>query len=663
MSIFNYEEKYLAHTDLIQYNRIDGVWNNVPLYSVRDSILNPIIGKYAEFLNKKKTSIEKLYVLRPTSNGSNTYNLAELEYSGSGGGVSSWNDLLDKPDTLLGFGITDGVSLNLFNNHINNQGDQKHLSSTQLNSVLQLLSFWSLDEDGNLFTNRNLYSTGEIAAYSLGISGGGGGSDYERLDTWADYDSSKSGWVLSALLGNDLNTRVTNLENSGGGGGGGSTVEWGTLTNGYRQLTVEGVTYGLAQNTHTHLWADITDKPSAFTPSAHSHGWSEITGKPSTFAPSAHTHAWADITSKPSTFAPSAHTHSAGDITTGTFAIARIPTGTTASTVALGNHLHTGTYEPVFSKNTAFNKDFGTTSGTVAQGNDSRITNGQTAYGWGNHASAGYALNSSLSSYVAKTDSVYIGTTAVPLNRTSGTLDLSGIGTLTAAKVKVDLLSFDKSGNYVGIYDDGEGLPIIAGNTSVMSTYLNYGNVGIGTTSPTERLHVSGNIKSTTKVISPIFDINSVWTIESSGTELHFKQGGTIKARMLADGFVYSGEIAAYSTGTGSSVTDFVVRSGIASQGISTKLAFIGTTYPQIIGNGTQLVLSYSDQVNTGTVYLVNNALRRGASTAMTLGEASYLWENTYTDKITLGNGWTIEQTSSSLTIKRNGVVKSTINA
>lgn len=108
---------------------------------------------------------------------------------------------------------------------------------------------------------------------------------------------------------------------------------------------------------------------------------------------------------------------------------------------------------------------------------------------------------------------------------------------------------------------------------------------------------------------------------------------------MLADGFVYSGEIAAYSTGTGSSVTDFVVRSGIASQGISTKLAFIGTTYPQIIGNGTQLVLSYSDQVNTGTVYLVNNALRRGASTAMTLGEASYLWENTYTDKITLGNG------------------------
>ncbi|AXQ66568.1 MAG: chaperone of endosialidase [Caudoviricetes sp.] len=42
--------------------------------------------------------------------------------------------------------------------------------------------------------------------------------------------------------------------------------------------------------------------------------------------------------------------------------------------------------EPSFSKNTAFNKNFGTTVGTVAEGNDSRILNGQTAFGWGNHA-------------------------------------------------------------------------------------------------------------------------------------------------------------------------------------------------------------------------------------------------------------------------------------
>ena len=48
--------------------------------------------------------------------------------------------------------------------------------------------------------------------------------------------------------------------------------------------------------------------------------------------------------------------------------------------VAAQGHNHAGVYEPVFAKNTAFNKAFGTTAGTVAQGNDSRILNGQTAY-------------------------------------------------------------------------------------------------------------------------------------------------------------------------------------------------------------------------------------------------------------------------------------------
>ena len=39
---------------------------------------------------------------------------------------------------------------------------------------------------------------------------------------------------------------------------------------------------------------------------------------------------------------------------------------------------------------TTFSVNYGTTAGTSAQGNDSRINNGQTAFTWGNHASAGY---------------------------------------------------------------------------------------------------------------------------------------------------------------------------------------------------------------------------------------------------------------------------------
>lgn len=36
---------------------------------------------------------------------------------------------------------------------------------------------------------------------------------------------------------------------------------------------------------------------------------------------------------------------------------------------SLTSHLHTGVYEPVFTKNTGFNKNFGTTAGTVSEGN------------------------------------------------------------------------------------------------------------------------------------------------------------------------------------------------------------------------------------------------------------------------------------------------------
>ncbi|WP_265428919.1 hypothetical protein [Chryseobacterium sp. YIM B08800] len=43
---------------------------------------------------------------------------------------------------------------------------------------------------------------------------------------------------------------------------------------------------------------------------------------------------------------------------------------------------------------TNFTPTYGTSANTVAQGNDSRINNGQTAFGWGNHAAAGYTSQS-----------------------------------------------------------------------------------------------------------------------------------------------------------------------------------------------------------------------------------------------------------------------------
>lgn len=94
----------------------------------------------------------------------------------------------------------------------------------------------------------------------------------------------------------------------------------------------------------------LTGNPSNFLTSVPAQTWESITGKPTLFdgdynslinKPTLFDGTWTSLTGKPSTFTPSAHTHSAADITSGTLAIGRIPTGTTSTTVSLGNHTHT----------------------------------------------------------------------------------------------------------------------------------------------------------------------------------------------------------------------------------------------------------------------------------------------------------------------------------
>lgn len=105
-----------------------------------------------------------------------------------------------------------------------------------------------------------------------------------------------------------------------GGGGGTGSVQWTDVLNKPTTFT---------PSAHTHLWADLTDKPTEFPPIAHTHDWATgITNKPATFPPDphthdeyltqlegdvlyqaintvpVHTHVWADIIDKPATFTP-----------------------------------------------------------------------------------------------------------------------------------------------------------------------------------------------------------------------------------------------------------------------------------------------------------------------------------------------------------------------
>ena len=87
--------------------------------------------------------------------------------------------------------------------------------------------------------------------------------------------------------------------------------------------------------------------------------------------PKAHTHKKADISDFPTSMP-------ASDVPAWAKAVSK-PTYTASEVGASpSSHNHAGTYEPAFTKNSAFNKNFGTAKETVCEGNDSRLTDTRT---------------------------------------------------------------------------------------------------------------------------------------------------------------------------------------------------------------------------------------------------------------------------------------------
>jgi len=113
---------------------------------------------------------------------------------------------------------------------------------------------------------------------------------------------------------------------------------------------------GKASTSHSHVEGDVTGLTSDLAGKAatsHAHAESDVTGLSTDLnalstsiagkASSSHTHIEGDVTGLTSDLAgkaASVHNHAGTDINSGTVAIARLPTGTSGSTVALGNHGH-----------------------------------------------------------------------------------------------------------------------------------------------------------------------------------------------------------------------------------------------------------------------------------------------------------------------------------
>jgi len=224
----------------------------------------------------------------------------------------------------------------------------------------------------------------------------------------------------------------------------------------------------------------------------------------------------------------------------------------TISTIAT-RYWSTGQFEQKFVKNTAFNKNFGTTAGTVAEGNDSRILNGQTAYLWGDHSLQGYATET------------WVGTNYLGINAKAADANLldgldsgqflrSDVDDIATGKLKftndftarghVFLYAFEGEGNSGTAYlqaRDNSGTSNIdlqlrtqnAGNLVNVMKLTSGGRVGIGIAMPTEKLDVNGNILASGEVTAD--NINT--TVQSlSGTTVTWNASSGHHAKITLSG-------------------------------------------------------------------------------------------------------------------------------
>jgi hypothetical protein len=111
--------------------------------------------------------------------------------------------------------------------------------------------------------------------------------------------------------------------------------------------TFQAIAAWVSANPIATTWSTLTGKPETFPPESHVHNASQITDFNSAVVTASPPTDWENIPNKPSTFPPEAHSHDGSDIDSGEIDIAYLPTGTTGTTLALGNHGHATLQAPV----------------------------------------------------------------------------------------------------------------------------------------------------------------------------------------------------------------------------------------------------------------------------------------------------------------------------
>jgi hypothetical protein len=130
---------------------------------------------------------------------------------------------------------------------------------------------------------------------------------------------------------NSLSSRTSDLEKQIKTIQGGNSADWSAITNkptafppsAHSHLisevsNLQTTLDGKSNTGHTHDYSTLTSIPSTFTPSAHTHAITDVTNLQTTLngkSDTGHTHAYSSLTSIPTSFTPSAHSHAITDVT------------------------------------------------------------------------------------------------------------------------------------------------------------------------------------------------------------------------------------------------------------------------------------------------------------------------------------------------------------
>ena len=235
-------------------------------------ITNDALNPYAtqQWVNDKgyaiATDVANTYVTKTTFNTLKTDfdNLSALLNDDVQGKINTWHEVVDFLDEYSGSQDLAAI-LSGMNTDIASRVEKSKFAE-YFNSEM---AKWFVKDDNNKgikpVNSYGLFSDTYVSAkgVSVGSSGGGGGTSYNRLDSWAEYTSAKAGYVLSALLGYDLHTRVNNLANAG--------YITASALSGYAKLSDIPTSLPASD---VAAWAKAASKPS--------YTFSEITNKPTT---------------------------------------------------------------------------------------------------------------------------------------------------------------------------------------------------------------------------------------------------------------------------------------------------------------------------------------------------------------------------------------------